>query len=270
MQGALNAQPFQVVHSTLKPRRQRLVTSTRASQPHRQIELVVSDVDGTLLNSQQELSTVVENAVNQCHHEAGVPVIIATGKAIGPWTTNILPRLPKMPQVFLQGLLIRDAEGNTIYSRELEHDIIHDAIDFAEKLDMQLIAYLGDRIICSQTDDFHTPRLMFYNEPPPESVGCLRSQIGKLQMVKLIFMAEQLQLDTIRPELEELFANRATLTTALTGMLEVLPLGASKGAALQWLLPKLNVDPEKVMALGDGENDTEMFKFVGLGVAVGK
>ncbi len=40
--------------------------------------------------------------------------------------------------------------------------------------------------------------------------------------------------------------------------MQVLPLGASKGAGVAWLLDHLGVDPRHVMALGDGDNDVEM------------
>jgi hypothetical protein len=45
-------------------------------------------------------------------------LIVATGKARGPWVPEVLPRLGlTLPGVFLQGLLITDAEGNVLHSR---------------------------------------------------------------------------------------------------------------------------------------------------------
>ncbi|EFN56002.1 hypothetical protein CHLNCDRAFT_22679, partial [Chlorella variabilis] len=49
----------------------------------------------------------------------------------------------------------------------------------------------------------------------------------------------------------------------------VLPLGASKGFGVGWLLDRLGVDPAACLALGDGENDVEMLRLCGLGVAMG-
>lgn len=40
-------------------------------------------------------------------------------------------------------------------------------------------------------------------------------------------------------------------------------------AGVEWLLKRLGVDPERCMAIGDGENDVEMLRLCGLGVAVG-
>jgi 3-deoxy-D-manno-octulosonate 8-phosphate phosphatase KdsC-like HAD superfamily phosphatase len=45
---------------------------------------------------------------------------------------------------------------------------------------------------------------------------------------------------------------------------QILPLGASKGQAVEWLLNHLSVDPADCVAFGDGENDIEMLQLVGV------
>lgn len=67
-----------------------------------------------------------------------------------------------------------------------------------------------------------------------------------------------------RPEVERQLGGRASITSALEGMLEVLPQGASKGAGLQVVLDKLGIAPENVLAMGDAENDVEMLKLAGV------
>lgn len=63
----------------------------------------MSDVDGTLLNPQQQLTPGVEAAVVAAA-EAGVPLVVATGKAMGPWRDSVLPRLgSRLPQVNPEG-----------------------------------------------------------------------------------------------------------------------------------------------------------------------
>ncbi|KAH7622674.1 putative Endoribonuclease YBEY, chloroplastic [Nannochloris sp. 'desiccata'] len=238
------------------------------STNNREIDLIFTDVDGTLLNSKQELTSKVELAVSAAA-AAGVPLVVATGKALGPWTDRILPRLDtRMPQIFIQGLLVRDYEEGIIYQRLLEEEILQEAIDFAEEHNLSLTAYCGDRIVC-KTRDEHTDRLIFYGEPTPEGIGPLHSQIGVLPIMKVIFMAPEERITAIRPAAERTFSGRAALTAAIPGMLEVLPSGASKGAGVEWLLERLGIDPERCMGIGDGENDVEMLRLCGLGVAVG-
>lgn len=84
-----------------------------------------------------------------------------------------------------------------------------------------LTAYSSDRIFCERTDE-HTDRLVWYKEPTPEAVGPLSSIVsGAAPIYKVIFMAPQPRLDEIRPVIEQAMLGRASLTTALSGMLEV-------------------------------------------------
>jgi hypothetical protein len=45
--------------------------------------------------------------------------------------------------------------------------------------------------------------------------------VGRLPIMKLIFMAEEARIAQLRPAVEAMFAGRASLTTAIPGMLEV-------------------------------------------------
>eukprot|EP00983_Pelagomonas_calceolata_P046818 1140346-Pelagomonas_calceolata.AAC.2 len=62
-----------------------IATATLPSgAPAPPISLIATDVDGTLLNSKQELSPGVIEAVKAAA-AVGVPLVVATGKARGPW-----------------------------------------------------------------------------------------------------------------------------------------------------------------------------------------
>lgn len=52
-------------------------------------------------------------------------------------------------------------------------------------------------------------------------------------------------------------------------LLQILPLGASKGAGVAWLLDYLGMDASGLLACGDGENDIEMLQLAAIGVAMG-
>jgi hydroxymethylpyrimidine pyrophosphatase-like HAD family hydrolase len=96
--------------------------------------------------------------------------IVATGKARGPWTKDILPQLPRGPGVFMQGLLVYDADGTLVHERVLEDAVVQECIAMAEERSMTLTAYCGLRIFAAATDE-HTDRLIFYAEPTPEGMG---------------------------------------------------------------------------------------------------
>lgn len=76
-------------------------------------------------------------------------LVVATGKARGPWTADVLPRLgSSMPGVYLQGLLIYDADGNKLYSRWV----------WCGRVGAMVWGSEGERMPCAATS------------PPPRSV----------------------------------------------------------------------------------------------------
>lgn len=55
----------------------------------------------------------------------------------------------------------------------------------------------------------------------PPTAGPLERQVGRLPISKLIFMSSEQRIAELRPFVEQQFAGRASLTTAIPGMLEV-------------------------------------------------
>ena len=242
-----------------------------ATAPGGVINVIVTDVDGTLLNSSQELTMRTEVAIARAA-ACGVPVILATGKSRGPWARRLLPKLPvPMPGVFIQGLLTCDADGTVLESIELDPDVASDVIEFAEANGASLVAFCASRILCSARDE-NTDLVLAYGEPAPEAVGNLRRNMvdAGIAVNKLLLFADEdtNAMPTLRASAEKRFDGRCSITVAVPGMLEFLPKGASKGAAVERLLKRLDIDPRNVLALGDGENDVEMLRLAGTAVAM--
>jgi len=236
-----------------------------------EFDLIVSDIDGTLLNSQQRLSQKNLDSILASRDLLGVDFMVATGKAIGRWTADILPPLQsRMPEIFIQGLYIRDHEGKTVFSNSLSREILQTLLEVSKDLGITMVLYSHDRIICCERNEL-TDRLIFYGEPTPEAVGSVDAFLeeSQIEIYKAIYMSHDALLGNIlKPKLREIFGDDVSITSAIEGMLEVLPKGSSKGKGVEFVLEMLNVPPERVMAIGDGENDIEMLQLVGLGVAV--
>ena len=238
-----------------------------ASRPP--VRCIVTDVDGTLLDSRHRLPATARAALLAAE-AAGVPLVLATGKARGPWTRDIFPQLgTPMPGCYLQGLITYDAAGAVLDEVEMDHDLARRAIAFAVDKGVTLIAYCGERILCAQTDR-HTDRLIEYNEPTPEAVGDLADVVGRVAIQKVLFMASEERVQEIRPDAAAVLGDGrdTTLVTALPGMLEALPPGCSKGKGVAKLMASLGIASENVLALGDGENDVEMLEWAGTSVAM--
>lgn len=59
------------------------------------------------------------------------------------------------------------------------------------------------------------------------------------------------------------------VTSSWSNNLEIMPSGVNKGTALAELAGMLGLDAAQVMAMGDYDNDLDMIRYAGLGVAMG-
>lgn len=235
------------------------------------VRLIVTDVDGTLLSSTQELSARTAAALNEAA-ALGVPTVVATGKTRGPWARSLYEKLGeenrKMPGLFIQGLVTCDGRGNVLKSRTLGKADVKDILRFAKTRDSVVVAFCGENIVCSTRNEY-TDKVLDYGEPEPVECGDLLAKSDEYDVNKVLLFGDDEAVKRYRVEAETILADVCDITVAVPGMLEFLPKGASKGSAVRELCEAMEIDPANVMALGDGENDKEMLAYVGLGIAVG-
>ena len=233
------------------------------------IRLIAVDLDGTLLDSAHRLSERNRQALQQAI-EGGVRVVIATGKTRFSARGLIRELGIASPGVYLQGTLTYYADGRVRRSVAMDRDTLRQVIAFAKAHGMDLLAYSGDRVFARRADAA-ADKLAEYGEPMPEAVGAMENilhQTGDIN--KLILYGAESRIAPMRKRLSRQLGERVHLTRAnVRGVLEVLPANASKGAGVALVMKDLGITPENALAIGDGENDIEMLKTVGLGVAMG-
>jgi hydroxymethylpyrimidine pyrophosphatase-like HAD family hydrolase len=110
-----------------------------------------------------------------------------------------------------------------------------------------------------------------YYEPLAQEHSSVEDLLSGPSVRKLLFMADPSVVDgLLKPHWgAALQGAAAEVLQAVPNMLEVVPAGVNKWAGLQVLLDHLGLDPQQMMAVGDGSNDLEMVKHAGIGVAMG-
>lgn len=244
------------------------MSQSTTAQP---IKLIAVDLDGTLLNSQHEMSPRSEKALKAAI-DKGVQVIIATGKTFKA-AAHIVKKLNlKTPGIYVQGTTIYNADGSLRSQQTLDPRIARQVITFAEDRDHQLGLYSGNRILVRKLYKRMEELTTHFDEPMPEAVGALQNVVDTVPINKVIAICpgEGRKTKALRWQLNMQINGSARLLTAgIDDEIEVLPPNASKGAMLKTLLKDLGVNANQVLALGDGENDVEMLGLAGIGVAVG-
>ena len=92
----------------------------------------------------------------------------------------------------------------------------------------------------------------------------------KDEWIKVLFMTDEDKLCLVRGAIAKSpFAKEYAFVQSSPWYYELLPKGASKGEGLLRLAQLLGIDRSKTVGVGDNENDLELIKNAGVGVAVG-
>ncbi|MFZ4813942.1 MAG: Cof-type HAD-IIB family hydrolase [Phototrophicaceae bacterium] len=234
------------------------------------IRLVVLDVDHTLLNNQSELTPRTEQAIRAAMG-MGVKFMLATGKNYASCRELIQKLNIDMPCIFTQGLTIHEPNGTLRHEQTLDDDIIRRVITYAEDRGFAVVVYSQGRVLARVANPYVEEIHTRWKEVQPEYVGTLQNLIGNVKINKLVLISpnDPRRIKALRWQLNaQIGGNARLMSGGVPHMLEVLPPNGSKGNALRALLKELKIDPKQVMAIGDGENDLEMIKIAGIGVAM--
>ena len=244
-----------------------------------QRSVLVTDLDGTLLNENSVITPRVADALRRAM-ASGVEVVVATGKArpaaIKAAATQGLDGIivgKNTPGVFLQGLEVYGRGGALVYEAKMPEDVTRDAFMMMDDVvhdGLALTAFCGDNCATLAPsvllDELHHT----YHEPASEIAGSVDEILSNNTVRKLLLMGPSKEsIDGVRSIWEAAFRGRAEVTQAVADMLEILPLGNDKSKGVRAVLKSMDVNPmTDVVAIGDGENDAEMLRFVGCGVAM--
>lgn len=231
------------------------------------IQLIAIDLDGTLLNSQLTITPRTARAIRRAM-EAGIPATIATGRPYLTSARYVRELGLTAPGVFLQGLAIHNADGSIRHEQVMEPETARRILAYAQEHRRTALAYNSGSIYARERNAM-TDTLFRYNEPVPEIVAALSDLPDRVPVSKVVFLLDPSEIPALRADLSQIVNGTASLFTSQAHMLECIPPGTSKGAGLARLLQDEGIDPARVLAIGDGENDIEMLQLAGISVAMG-
>lgn len=234
-------------------------------------KLVAIDMDGTLLNSEKQISERTRKAIENAKIQ-GTHIVICTGRILKSALYYSESLGLKNPLIACNGAIIVDEDRNVIYEKALEREKIREISNLAKLEDIYCHFY-------DKSNFYSNIRskevLKFYNEGSEEvniAVNVFDDieeimEVQDLNVYKFIFIDNNRdKLNKLREKLDKL--GNINTTSSWINNIEAMGLNVSKGEALKVLCKKLNIEPEEVIAIGDSENDLSMLKFAGLGVAM--
>lgn len=225
---------------------------------------VVSDLDGTLLNTNHVIGDFTIEILNKLEQK-GVDIILATGRNHTD-VSSILGKIGAKHAVMItsNGARVRDLKGNLIYSNSLPEEIV-----------LELYKIPFDRTkICINTyqDDgwfinIDVPELAKYHKDSGFMYEVIDFTKHHGRGTEKVFFIARDPKDLVELEdyLRTHFGDKTTIVYSAVTCLEVMNKNVSKGDALAHLLENRNYGLKDCIAFGDGQNDVEMLSWAGKG-----
>lgn len=239
------------------------------------IKLVASDLDGTLLNKNKEITPRLFDALKKLD-ELGIYFVPSTGRPFGT-VPQVIKELPFLKYVITSnGATIYDAiEKRNIIENYLTPEAVDAVIEIARELPViteyfiKGKAYIAKNIYDDLTPFDLTESHVAYIKNSRTSVENFWDEMKQnntvLENINLVFKDMELRKE-IWDRLKAL--GLSSVTAATTKNIEITSLFATKAKALEKLCEVLGFTRENVLAMGDGDNDLPMIQFAGIGVAM--
>jgi Cof subfamily protein (haloacid dehalogenase superfamily) len=230
-------------------------------------DLLVCDLDGTLVDKSMDLDAALVEAFHRAS-ERGLLIALATGRMPAGAERYRDELRVSAPSIYYNGALIRDHErGQDLFALSLPRGLLRRTYEIFTNAPVHPLFYRDDKLFClEQTfpvrDYGDAQGLTVEPIPDPEQFLALGA------FVKSLFIGHPQMLPLLRAERAAAAGPDARLVMTRTDYLEMIPAAASKGAALDALVAHLGVPLERVVAVGDQENDLEMIQRAGVGVAM--
>lgn len=237
-------------------------------------KLIASDLDGTLLNSDAEVTEANFKAIREMK-EMGVLFVPVTGRA--------MYEMPESVYACDDIRYVISSNGSVIYDKETgEKSMIGFSFEEFKEVFAILNSYTTTMTVhCdlrSVTDAARGSEEMFeyyrLNDYYRKHIRATNVFIDNFEeyfsvdreteMFSVFFRYEE-ELKACKAELEAL--GYLDITASTSGNLEIIRHGALKGHAVTTLAAKLGMDLSEIISVGDSRNDLSMIEITGLSLA---
>jgi len=237
----------------------------------RMIQLIATDIDGTLLDHQRYISDTTARVFNQI----ALPKILISARM--PQAMYYLQEalgILGAPIICYNGALVLH-EQEVLHTESIAYPAILQIAQLGREHGLHVSIYRHQEWFVEQMDEWtarevHNTRTQPSKQPLATTLAYFESTMDQGGAHKIMFMGDKDKMDSAFAKAEQLVASQVHLYRSKDTYTEISPKGISKKSALELLLQKRYTDVamSRIAAFGDNYNDTEMLAGVGHGVAV--
>ncbi|WP_444243936.1 Cof-type HAD-IIB family hydrolase [Eubacterium sp.] len=241
------------------------------------IRYIASDLDGTLISSDNEVSEENLDAIDRMHN-AGVRFIVLTGRTLYEVPLELRHNDSIDYIIYSNGVGIWDRKRGLLKNNFIDDEKAKKIFEILSEYETFTEIYSGGRpyVDASKFDSEHflyykidkgfIPEMNKSRVKIPSLRKIIDDSNDKVEMFDVFFRYEKERqecLKRLKNDFDDLF-----VTSSMSNNLEIVRAGNSKGNTLIEFCDKMGIDIKSVTVLGDSRNDISAFETDAKGYAV--
>jgi Cof subfamily protein (haloacid dehalogenase superfamily) len=229
------------------------------------IKVVISDLDGTLLNSDHVISDYTKSIFQELHKQKYL-IIVATGRhhldAMSIISTLGFP----VYLVTSNGARIHSPQKELLYSFDMDGDAVKSVLSL--DIDPEITTVLFRENVW-QTSKTNNKLNAFQKELSYPSQVVDFAELDDYNAIKIFFSHDDHQkLVDLKEKIIEKHSDNFSHAFSLPICLEFMDKSVDKSVAISKILEKEGYDFDQVISFGDGFNDEKMLKSARIGLVM--
>jgi Cof subfamily protein (haloacid dehalogenase superfamily) len=233
----------------------------------RNISLVLSDVDGTLVTEDKVLTPRAQSAVKALRQE-GIGFAITSGRP-PRGMAMLFDRLElDTPVAAFNGGLFVTRDLAILAQRTVPADVARQAVDLLRRHGLDAWVYCGNDWFITKASAPHVEREARTVKFEPTVVADFDGVLDRV--AKIVGVSDDLErVQRCEADARIAFDGRATAARSQPYYIDITNRNANKGAVVEFLSRHMGVPTDEIATIGDQENDVLMFERSGLSIAMG-
>jgi Cof subfamily protein (haloacid dehalogenase superfamily) len=231
------------------------------------IRLVVSDVDGTLVDPSKQITPGVAAAVERLR-QAGLPFTIISARP----RSGLMPIADALaidtPLGAFNGGIVFTRDGHVRCHHMIDRAVVEAAFAAAQGLAVDTWVFADDLWYASTDQGSHVGSERTASNQAPIVTQDFASLYDRAD--KVTFVSDDPDLLIALHDRIAGYADRATIAQSQTYYLDITALPANKGVGVATLAEVIGVPLEQTAVFGDQANDLPIFARAGLSYAMGQ
>jgi hypothetical protein len=234
----------------------------------RDIRLLLSDVDGTLVTHDKILTDAARAAARELQ-AAGVGLALTSSRPPLGMRMLVEPLGLRLPLAGFNGGVLVNPDMSVIETRAIDPHAAEQIVDLLLRLGLDVWVYTKTDWYVRDPNTPHVAREAWIVQFDPVMVAAFTTQ-HLARAIKIVGVSDDPALLAASDKAAcDLLGDTASVTRSAAYFLDVTNPLANKGAVVATLAKRLNIPPAQIATIGDMPNDVLMFRQSGFSIAMG-